>query len=180
MTQSYDVRRSDWFIVELAIASVCATRAVDKTFVTSTVVACVISLLLILTIFIYHKRFLPLLLLIIVIISYLNGTKAMNELLRVELGQYSGLARVISDPQRSGAATQIILDISGDRFIVYAYGPPGWRLNSANAGEQIFVTGQRSKLAPDQAITVKDPREQRPHFAPTRLLNVPNQICEKP
>ena len=146
------MRRSDWFIVELAIASVCATRAVDKTFVTSTVVACVISLLLILTIFVYHKRFLPLLLLVIVIISYLNGTKAINELHRVELGQYSGLARVISDPQRSGAATQIILDVSGDRFIVYAYGPPGWRLNSANAGEQIFITGQRSKLAPDQAM----------------------------
>ena len=70
------MRRSDWFIVELAIASVCATRAVDKTFVTSTVVACVISLLLILTIFVYRKRFLPLLLLIIVIISYLNGTKS--------------------------------------------------------------------------------------------------------
>ncbi len=81
----------------------------------------------------------------------MNSSRAIAELQRVELGQYSGGARVITDPRRVGAATQMILDISGDRFVVYAYGRPSWRLSNTNVGETIFVSGWRKKLSPIQA-----------------------------
>ena len=84
------------------------------------------------------------------LLGLLHGTAAINELRSVKLGNYSGVARVISDPKRSGAATQIILEIANDRFIVYAYGPPAWRLNNVSVGEKIVVSGWRSKLSPER------------------------------
>ena len=84
------------------------------------------------------------------LLGLLHGTAAINELRSVKLGNYSGVARVISDPKRSGAATQIVLEIASDRFIVYAYGPPAWRLNNVSVGERILVTGWRSKLSPER------------------------------
>ena len=151
MTQSYDLRRSDWFIVGLAISTVCATRAVEKTFVTTLVAGvaiCVILLAMViakseLTRFVFVGVF--------ALLGFANSSSAIAELHRVELGQYSGVARVITDPQRVGAATQIVLDISGDRFVVYAYGRPSWRLSNTNVGETIFVSGWRNRLSPIQA-----------------------------
>ena len=129
----------------------CATRAVEKTFVTTLVAGvaiCVILLAMViakseLTRFVFVGVF--------ALLGFVNGSRAIAELHRVELGQYSGVARVITDPQRVGAATQIVLDISGDRFVVYAYGRPSWRLSNTNVGETIFVSGWRNRLSPIQA-----------------------------
>ena len=129
----------------------CATRAVEKTFVTTLVAGvaiCVILLAMViakseLTRFVFVGVF--------ALLGFANSSSAIAELHRVELGQYSGVARVITDPQRVGAATQIVLDISGDRFVVYAYGRPSWRLSNTNVGETIFVSGWRNRLSPIQA-----------------------------
>ncbi|GBL20998.1 comE operon protein 3 [Acidimicrobiaceae bacterium] len=86
-----------------------------------------------------------------IFIGFANSSRAISQLHQVELGEFSGSARVITDPQRVGAATQIILEISGDRFVVYAYGPPAWRLSNTNVGETVFVSGWRHELAPAQA-----------------------------
>jgi len=148
MTQSYDVRRSDWFIVALALVGVCGTRVVEK----SILAILVLAVIFVATIIWSRDRKLSVLLLVVFAgLSFLNGTRALHDLRNVEIGQYSGVARVISDPQRSGAATQIVLDITGDRFIVYAYGPVAWRLSQVSVGEQIIVSGWRSRLSQVQA-----------------------------
>ena len=149
MTQSYDLWRSDWFIVGLAISAVCATRAAEKLLVPTIILALVLSVMLIAMAIRRTRISLSIALLFFSLLGLLHGTAAINELRSVKLGNYSGVARVISDPQRSGAATQIVLEIARDRFIVYAYGPPAWRLNNVSVGERILVTGWRSRLSPE-------------------------------
>ncbi len=151
MTQSYDLRRSDWFIVGLAISTVCATRAVEKTFVTTLVAGVAICVILLAMVIAKSKLTRFVFVGVFAFLGFANSSHAIAELHRVELGQYSGVARVITDPQRVGAATQIVLDISGDRFVVYAYGRPSWRLSNTNVGETIFVSGWRNRLSPIQA-----------------------------
>ena len=56
MTQSYDLRRSDWFIVGLAISTVCATRAVEKTLLTELVVGSAFFLILMTMVIARSKR----------------------------------------------------------------------------------------------------------------------------
>jgi len=148
MTQSYDLWRSDWFIVGLAISTVSATRAAERLLLPTVILAFVLGVMLIAMAIQKMRVSLSIALLSFSLIGLLHGTAAINELRSVKLGNYSGVARVISDPKRSGAATQIILEIANDRFIVYAYGPPAWRLNNVSVGEKIVVSGWRSKLSP--------------------------------
>lgn len=150
MTQSYDLWRSDWFIVGLAISTVSATRAAERLLVPTVILAFVMGVMLIAMAIQKMRVSLSIALLSFSLIGLLHGTAAINELRSVKLGNYSGVARVISDPKRSGAATQIILEIANDRFIVYAYGPPAWRLNNVSVGEKIVVSGWRSKLSPER------------------------------
>lgn len=150
MTQSYDLWSSDWFIVGLAISTVSATRAAERLLVPTVILAFVLGVMLIAMAIQKMRVSLSIALLSFSLIGLLHGTAAINELRSVKLGNYSGVARVISDPKRSGAATQIILEIANDRFIVYAYGPPAWRLNNVSVGEKIVVSGWRSKLSPER------------------------------
>ncbi len=150
MTQSYDLWRSDWFIVGLAISTVSATRAAERLLVPTVILAFVLGVMLIAMAIQKMRVSLSIALLSFSLIGLLHGTAAINELRSVKLGNYSGVARVISEPKRSGAATQIILEIANDRFIVYAYGPPAWRLNNVSVGEKIVVSGWRSKLSPER------------------------------
>ena len=129
----------------------CATRAVEKTFVTTLVAGVAICVILLAMVIAKSKLTRFMLVGVFALLGFVNGSRAIAELHRVELGQYSGTAQVITDPQRVGAATQIVLDISGDRFVVYAYGRPSWRLSNSNVGETIFVSGWRNRLSPIQA-----------------------------
>ena len=129
----------------------CATRAVEKTFVTTLVAGVAICVILLAMVIAKSKLTRFVFVGVFALLGFANSSSAIAELHRVELGQYSGVARVITDPQRVGAATQIVLDISGDRFVVYAYGRPSWRLSNTNVGETIFVSGWRNKLSPIQA-----------------------------
>jgi competence protein ComEC len=129
---------------------VSATRAAEKLLVPTVILAFVLGVMLIAMAIQKMRVSLIIALLSFSLIGLLHGTAAINELRSVKLGNYSGVARVISDPKRSGAATQIILEIANDRFIVYAYGPPAWRLNNVSVGEKIVVSGWRSKLSPER------------------------------
>ena len=129
----------------------CATRAVEKTLITELVVGSAFFLILMMMVIGRSKSILFAIVVVFAALGFMNSSRAMGELHRVELGQYSGVARVITDPQRVGAATQIVLDISGDRFVVYAYGRPSWRLSNTNVGETIVVSGWRNKLSPVQS-----------------------------
>ena len=129
----------------------CATRAVEKTFVTTLVAGVAICVILLAMVIAKSKLTRFVFVGVFALLGFVNGSRAIAELHRVELGQYSGAAQVITDPQRVGVATQIVLDISGDRFVVYAYGRPSWRLSNTNVGETIFVSGWRNRLSPIQA-----------------------------
>ena len=129
----------------------CATRAVERTLLTELVAGGAFFLILMTLVIAKSKLILFAIVVVFAVLGFANSSRAIGELHRVELGQYSGIARVITDPQRVGAATQIVLDISGDRFVVYAYGRPSWRLSNTSVGETIFVSGWRNNLSSVQA-----------------------------
>ena len=125
----------------------CATRAVERTLLTELVAGGAFFLILMTLVIAKSKLILFAIVVVFAVLAFENSSRAISELHRVELGRYSGIARVITDPQRVGAATQIVLDISGDRFVVYAYGRPSWRLSNTSVGETIFVSGWRNNLS---------------------------------
>ena len=147
MTTAYDVRRADWLIVFLATVYLMITRA--------SVEYCFLILFGIAAGGIFAvrrmglRKSIAILIFLVVVLGFINSRRSIRELRSVTIGSYSGIATVISDPRNVGAATRITLEIESDRFSVYAYGRPGWRLAGVKVGEQIFVSGQREELEPD-------------------------------
>jgi competence protein ComEC len=86
------------------------------------------------------------LLILIFVFGAINSQRAINDFANVRLGEYEGYATVMADPQNIGAATRTTLEIGRDRFVVYAYGRPAWRLAGAKVGEQVFVRGLRESF----------------------------------
>jgi len=66
------------------------------------------------------------------------------------VGNYSGIAIIRSDPKPYRAAQRVVLEIEGERFETYAYGPPGRRLRNRLMGESVFVSGTRTGLRAEQ------------------------------
>jgi competence protein ComEC len=145
MTTSYDVRRTDWLIVFGVAVYLCVTRA-SKTVCIAILIAVAISCFVGLRRSIISRSGASLLILIFVF-GAINSQRATNDFADVRLGEYEGYATVMSDPQNIGAATRTALEIEGDRFIVYTYGRPAWRLAGAKVGEQVFVRGLRESFA---------------------------------
>lgn len=141
MNTSYDVRRADWLIVFGVVVYLCVTRASERTGIAillATAIGCATS------VYRAHlSRLVAILLLLILVFGAINSRHALSEFRDVKTGEYEGLATVISDPRNIGAATRITIEIESDRFVVYAYGRPAWRLAGAKVGEQVFVRGQR-------------------------------------
>ncbi len=81
------------------------------------------------------------------LIATLCAARAWTEVGDVRTGPFQGWATLVSDPERSGVATRVVLEIEGQRFQVFAYGSPGRRLVGRQAGEQIEVEGQRGRLS---------------------------------
>ena len=141
MATSYDVRRADWLIVFGVVVYLCITRASSEISI-AILFASVIGFVAA----VYRTQLLrqvAVLLLLMFVFAALNSRRALNEYGDVQTGEYQGFATVISDPRNIGAATRITIEIDSDRFVVYAYGRPAWRLAGAKVGEQIFVRGQR-------------------------------------
>ena len=144
MTTSYDVRHTDWLIVFGVAVYLCVTRAsktVCLVILIAVAISCVVAL---------HRsmieRSLASLLILILMFGAINSRRALNDFADVRLGQYEGYAIVASDPQNIGAATRTSLEIGPDRFVVYAYGRPAWRLAGAKVGEQVHVRGLRESF----------------------------------
>jgi len=89
-----------------------------------------------------------LLILVVLIFGAANSWRARQELRDVTTGSYAGIAKVMSDSRNVGYATRIVLEIEQERFVVYAYGSPAWRLAGARVGEQVFVRGYREEFEP--------------------------------
>ena len=141
MTISYDVRRHDWLIVFGVAVYLCVARA-SKTVCLSILIAVAISCVIALRRSMI-SRSLASVLISIFVFGAINSQRALNDFANVRLGDYEGYATVMSDPQNIGAATRTTLEIGRDRFVVYAYGQPAWRLAGTKVGEQVLVRGRR-------------------------------------
>ena len=144
MTTSYDVRRIDWLIVFGVAVYLCVTRA-SKTVCVAILIAAAISCIVARRLSMISRPVASLLILIFVF-GAINSQRATNDFANVRLGEYEGYATVMADPQNIGAATRTTLEIGRDRFVVYAYGRPAWRLAGAKVGEQVFVRGLRESF----------------------------------
>ena len=144
MTTSYDVRRIDWLIVFGVAVYLCVTRA-SKTVCVAILIAAAISCIVARRLSMISRPVASLLILIFVF-GAINSQRATNDFANVRLGEYEGYATVMNDPQNIGAATRTTLEIGRDRFVVYAYGRPAWRLAGAKVGEQVFVRGLRESF----------------------------------
>ncbi len=141
MNTSYDVARADWLIVLGVVVYLCVVRAsaiICIAILLASAIGCVA--------YVYRAHLSPLaaiLLLLILVFGAINSRHALSEFSKVKIGRYEGLATVISDPRNIGAATRITIEIESDRFVVYSFGRPAWRLAGAKVGERVFVRGQR-------------------------------------
>lgn len=58
-------------------------------------------------------------------------------------GGYSGWAAIVGDPAPFGRGLRVTLEVEGERFDAWAYGSPRRRLVDRQAGELVFVQGNR-------------------------------------
>ncbi|MFM7493583.1 MAG: hypothetical protein ACKO2A_06720, partial [Acidimicrobiaceae bacterium] len=144
MTTSYDVRRSDWLIVFGVAVYLCVTRA-SRTICVAILIAIAIGCVVAQSRSLISRSLASCLILIFAF-GAINSQRARNDFADVQLGEFDGYATVISDPQNIGVATRTTLEIGHDRFGVYAYGRPAWRLAGAKVGEQVYVRGLRESF----------------------------------
>ena len=138
------MRRIDWLIVFGVAVYLCVTRA-SKTVCVAILIAVAISCIVARRRSMISRPVASLLILIFVF-GAINSQRATNDFANVRLGEYEGYATVMADPQNIGVATRTTLEIGRDRFVVYAYGRPAWRLAGAKVGEQVFVRGLRESF----------------------------------
>ena len=98
---------------------------------------------------------LPLLVGFIVLIGH--ASYQFNQLQRGAVGQYSGYARVIEDPMRRFGGVQVVLELDGKRYLALAHSVAGRRIAQAEAGNMLFVSGQRSRV-PQASVMRYAPR----------------------
>ena len=60
-----------------------------------------------------------------------------------QVGGYSGFAVVVGDPAPFGRGLRVTLEVEGERFDAWAYGSPRRRLVDRQAGQLVFVQGNR-------------------------------------
>ncbi len=135
------MRRADWLIVFGVVVYLCITRASSEISIAILLVTAIGFVVAV-----YRaqlSRQVAVLLLLMFVFAALNSRHALSGFNDVQTGEYQGFATVMSDPRNIGAATRITIEIDSNRFVVYAYGRPAWRLAGAKVGEQIFVRGQR-------------------------------------
>ena len=82
----------------------------------------------------------------LLIVGIAGGTSSLHHAQSPQLGAYQGAAKIMEDPQWRNGAVQCVLSIEGQRFIVYAYGLEGRRLNGRQVGEVVSVSALRQRL----------------------------------
>ncbi|MEY4174787.1 MAG: putative competence protein ComEC [Actinomycetota bacterium] len=64
------------------------------------------------------------------------------------LGPYTGWVQMVGDPVASGRGVRATVEVQGERFDVWGYGPDSARLRRPQAGEWVWMAGERSGLRP--------------------------------
>lgn len=90
----------------------------------------------------------------------------------VKLGPYHGEAILRSDPRPKGRGAHAVVEIAGQRFDVWAYGPNRTRLSRHRAGEVVIVQGHRRELAAETAQR-RQLRHVMGRFEVEKMMSVP-------
>ncbi len=53
-----------------------------------------------------------------------------------------GVGRIVTDPERQGAATRAVVEVGGRRYLASGWGSAGWALSQTRAGERVHVEGR--------------------------------------
>lgn len=88
-------------------------------------------------------------LLVLMIAGCARSVHEWNRVADVRLGPYAGDVIIRSDPRPVGKATQIIVEVDGQRFDLWGYGSVGTRLAQRALGEVVWVSGERRPWPPD-------------------------------
>ena len=99
-----------------------------------------------------RNRFFATLMFCFAIVGACLGVRAWHQLEQPRLGPFQGAAKVVEDPQWRNGGVQTVLQLEGERFIVYAYGLPGRRLSIRRAGEVVLVSGDRLRLEANKQL----------------------------
>jgi competence protein ComEC len=59
------------------------------------------------------------------------------------IGDYAGWVTIVGDPSPFGSGLRVTVEVVGERFDVWAYGSPRRRLVDRQAGELVYVQGER-------------------------------------
>ena len=107
---------------------------------------CVSALLIVASALRRGNLFLLTMLILFAFLGACLGAHSWNQLVQPRLGSFHGAAKVVEDPQWRNGGVQTVLQLEGERFIVYAYGLPGRRLSNRRVGEVMQVSGDRLRL----------------------------------
>jgi competence protein ComEC len=62
------------------------------------------------------------------------------------IGEYSGWVTIVGDPAPFGSGLRVTVEVEGERFDAWVYGSPRRRLVERQAGEVVFIEGERRTM----------------------------------
>lgn len=83
------------------------------------------------------------------VVGSVAGHRAWDDAMPRQLGRFSGWAQVAADPAVYGSGLRLTLEIDGQRFDSWLYGGRAEKMASRQAGEWVWVHGERQPLTGD-------------------------------
>ena len=140
-SQSYATQHlSNGFIYISVIALIVGTRASVFAVVPSGVAVLLRVIAVGAAMCALYGRFRRWLFICLLIVGIAGGASSLHRVQTPQIGAYQGAAKIMEDPQWRSGAVQCVLSLEGQRFIVYAYGLEGRRLNGRKVGEVVEVS----------------------------------------
>jgi competence protein ComEC len=150
-SQSYATQHlSNGFIYAAVIALIAGTRASAFVVVPSSIGVLLRAVAVGAAICSLRSRFRRWFFVCLLIVGVAGGANSLHHVQTPQIGVYQGAAKIMEDPQWRNGAVQCVLSIEGQRFIVYAYGLEGRRLNGRQVGEVVEVSALRQRLDPEK------------------------------
>lgn len=79
-------------------------------------------------------------------IGAVRGDQAWASVTPRHLGPYTGWAELVADPAPYGNGVRVTLEVEGERFDLWLYGGRRDRVAQRQAGEYVWVQGQRTEI----------------------------------
>lgn len=84
--------------------------------------------------------------LVLAVAGTVTGRLAWQHAHPRHLGPYTGWARIMADPAPYGGGLRVTVEIEGERFDAWLYGGRNTRMTPRQAGEYVWVQGERREL----------------------------------